>query len=135
MIVLDSSILVGIIRGEEDAERLLDLLGDENCIIGAPTLVEARAWCAMNFPGRASRWLEAFIDGEGVSIVPFNRDMADVASRAFVTFGRASGHSAKLNFDDCMAYATSAVLRAPLLFKGKDFGRTDIMAHPASIRM
>jgi ribonuclease VapC len=60
--------------------------------------------------------------------------MADVASQAFATFGRATGHPAKLNFGDCMAYAVSGLMRAPLLFKGGDFGRTDAMVHPASIR-
>jgi ribonuclease VapC len=60
--------------------------------------------------------------------------MADAASRAFDAFGKASGHPAKLNFGDCMAYAVSAVMRAPLLFKGGDFGLTDVMVHPASIR-
>jgi ribonuclease VapC len=88
----------------------------------------------MNLSGRTSRWLEDFIDDEGVSVVPFSRQMADVASQAFTVFGRASGHPAKLNFGDCMAYAVSAVMRAPLLFKGRDFGETDVMAHPASIR-
>src|SRR6266576_4053485 len=53
---------------------------------------------------------------------------------AFDRFGRAKGHPARLNFGDCMAYAVSAVMRAPLLFKGGDFGLTDVMAHPASIR-
>ena len=67
--------------------------------------------------------------------MPFSRDMADAASRAFRTFGRASGHPARLNFGDCMAYAVSAVMRAPLLFKGGDFGQTDVMVHPASIRL
>jgi uncharacterized protein with PIN domain len=33
-----------------------------------------------------------------------------------------------------MAYAVSVVIQAPLLFKGGDFGQTDVMAHPASIR-
>jgi ribonuclease VapC len=60
--------------------------------------------------------------------------MANAASQAFATFGRGSGHPARLNFGDCLAYAVSAVLRAPLLFKGGDFGQTDVMAHPASIR-
>jgi uncharacterized protein with PIN domain len=46
---------------------------------------------------------------------PFSREMADVASSAFLRFGRASGHPAKLNFGDCMAYAVSVVTRAPLL--------------------
>jgi ribonuclease VapC len=134
MIVLDSSVLVGIIKGEPDAEGLLDLIAAEECAIGAPTLVEARAWCTINLAARSSRWLEQFIDAEPVSVVPFSRKMADAASKAFATFGRASGHPARLNFGDCLAYAVSAVLRAPLLFKGGDFGLTDVMAHPASIR-
>lgn len=133
MIVLDSSILVGIIKGEPDSEGLLDLLAAEDCAIGAPTLVETRSWCAINLKPGNSRWLEEFVDTQGVSIVPFTRDMADVASQAFATFGRASGHPARLNFGDCLAYAVAVALRAPLLFKGRDFGRTDVMAHPASI--
>jgi ribonuclease VapC len=51
-----------------------------------------------------------------------------------VKFGRASRRPAKLNFGDCLAYAVSAVMRAPLLFKGGDFGLTGVLAHPASIR-
>ena len=134
MIVLDSSILVGIIKGERDTDPLLDLLAGEACAIGAPTLVETRAWCAMNLSSRTSRWLEAFVDSNNASVLPFGRDMADEASRAFAKFGRGrSGHPAKLNFGDCMAYAASAVMRAPLLFKGDDFGLTDVMQHPASL--
>ena len=134
MIVLDSSILVGIIKEESGSMRLLNVLSDDECAIGAPTLVETRAWCATNMAGRLSRWLEDFVDGPGVSIIPFGREMADAASEAFITFGRASGHPARLNFGDCMAYAVSRVLRAPLLFKGNDFARTDVMVHPASVR-
>jgi ribonuclease VapC len=134
VIVLDSSILVAIIKGEEHSDRHLDLLATEDCAIGAPTLVETRAWCAMNLSGRRSRWLEELIAAGSMSVVPFSREMADVASRAFAGFGRASGHPAKLNFGDCMAYAVAVVIRAPLLFKGADFGRTDVMVHPDSIR-
>jgi ribonuclease VapC len=135
VIVLDSSILVGIIRGEPDASRMLDILDSDECAIGAPTLVEARLWCAINLRTGASDWLEHFVDEEPATIVPFSRDMADVASQAFRAFGRGSGHPARLNFGDCMAYAVAAVMRAPLLFKGGDFGHTDVMAHPASIRV
>jgi len=134
MIVLDSSVLVAIIKGEEGSEQLLDLLIAEDCAIGAPTLVETRAWCAMNLTGHTSRWLEDFVAVQSISVMPFGRTMADVALKAFVTFGRASGHPARLNFGDCMAYAVATELRAPLLFKGHDFGRTDVMAHPASNR-
>lgn len=135
MIVLDSSVLVGIIRGEPDAGGLLDLLESDECAIGAPTLVEARLWRSVNLTTRLSEWLEHFIDTGSGTVVPFSREMADVAGQAFRTFGRGSGHSARLNFGDSLAYAVSAVMRAPLLFKGGDFGLTDVMAHPASIRM
>ena len=134
MIVLDSSVLVGIIKAETGTEALIELLEESECVIGTPTLVETRAWCAANLVVRSSRWLDVLVDGEGVAVVPFTRDMADVASDAFASFGRTSGHPSKLNFGDCMAYAVAKVLQAPLLFKGKDFGHTDILMHPASIR-
>jgi hypothetical protein len=63
MIVLDSSILVGVIKLEEDAEKLVDLLAAEDCAIGAPTHVETRIWCAVN-------WLAAAHAGWRVA-VPF----------------------------------------------------------------
>lgn len=135
MIVLDSSILVGIIKGESDTGHLIDVLTSEECALGTPTLVETRAWCSINLAARSSSWLEQFLASRRGAVVPFSADMADVASRAFDRFGRASGHPARLNFGDCMAYAVSAVMRAPLLFKGGDFGLTDVMPHPASIRM
>lgn len=130
MNVLDSSILVALIKGEPDCEQSLEIIAAEQCAIGAPTLVEVRAWCAMNLKARESRWMEEFIGDESVSVVPFSRQMADIASQALVTFGRASGHPAKLNFGDCMAYAVAVAMQAPLLFKGADFGRTDVTVHP-----
>ena len=134
MIALDSSVLVGLVRGESDVGRLLELMEGEECVIGAPTLVEARLWCVMNLRTKSSRWIESFIEDGPAAVVPFGREMADAASNAFRAFGRGSGHAARLNYGDCMAYAVSAVLRAPLLFKGGDFGLTDVLIHPASIR-
>lgn len=134
MIVLDSSILVAIIKFENGARRLLDVMAAEDCALGAPTLVETRLWCALNLPERSSFWLEGIVERQGFSVIPFSREMADIASKAFITFGKASRHPAKLNFGDCLAYAVSVALRAPLLFKGSDFGQTDVMMHPASIR-
>jgi len=134
MIVLDSSILVGLIRGERDVAPLLDLLESDECAIGAPTLVETRLWCSVNLSTRSSEWLERFVDDGPGEVIPFGREMADIAREAFDRFGRVSGHPAKLNFGDCMAYAVAVALRSPLLFKGGDFGLTNVMAHPSSIR-
>ena len=135
MIVLDSSVLVAIIRGEPEVEHLLDIVDGDECAVGAPTLVEARLWCAVNLKTGSSDWLENFVDDRPGTTIPFNREMADAAGLAFRTYGRRAGHPAKLNFGDCLAYAVATVMRAPLLFKGGDFGHTDVMAHPASIRL
>lgn len=43
-------------------------------------------------------------------------------------FGRGSGHRAGLNFGDCLAYALALDTREPLLWKGDDFGHTEIAA-------
>jgi ribonuclease VapC len=45
---------------------------------------------------------------------------------AFRRYGRGQ-HAANLNFGDCFAYALAKDSSAPFLFKGDDFGRTDVM--------
>jgi ribonuclease VapC len=50
-----------------------------------------------------------------------------VARRAFSRFGKGR-HPAGLNFGDCFAYALATVRGEPLLYKGDDFARTDVVA-------
>jgi len=64
-----------------------------------------------------------------VEIVPFTARQAEIARKAFRRYGRGR-HDAKLNFGDCFAYALAKDAAAPLLFKGDDFGQTDVMAAP-----
>lgn len=51
-----------------------------------------------------------------------------LARQACRDFGRGSGSPARLNFGDCFAYALAADARQPLLFKGDEFGHTDVAA-------
>jgi len=53
--------------------------------------------------------------------------MADVAFDAFRRYGKGQGHPAQLNIVDCIAYALARVRAEPLLFKGNDFGKTDVL--------
>ena len=53
-------------------------------------------------------------------------EQARLARIAFRRFGKGSGHPARLNFGDCFAYALAKAFDAPLLYKGGDFGHTDI---------
>lgn len=133
MIALDSSVVVGLIKGEPDLAPLLDALAREPVALGAPTLVEIRAWCARRLPSGRSALLDELIAGADAVVSPFTAAMADAASRAFALYGRGSGHPAKLNFGDALVYGHARTLGLPLLFKGGDFHHTDVAVDPRSV--
>ena len=58
---------------------------------------------------------------------PVTEIQARLARDAYRDFGKGSGHSARLNFGDCFAYALAKTTSEPLLFIGADFRHTDIM--------
>ena len=63
-----------------------------------------------------------------IRVEPVTSAQTDLARVAHARFGKGSGHAAQLNFGDCFAYALAKSLGAPLLFKGEDFGHTDVEA-------
>lgn len=76
----------------------------------------------------AMRVYDSLIALKQISIEPFTADQARIARQANRDFGRGSGHPARLNFGDCMSYALAKVRDEPLLYKGDDFGHTDIIS-------
>ena len=74
----------------------------------------------------ASRRLDDLFREARLAIEPVTADQARIAREAYRDFGKGSGHPAKLNFGDCFAYALAKSTGEPLLFKGRDFGYTDI---------
>ena len=60
-----------------------------------------------------------------VEILPFDQNQAAAARTAWQQFGKGR-HPAALNFADCCAYAAAIATNQPLLFKGNDFGKTDV---------
>lgn len=61
-----------------------------------------------------------------IDIAPADPAQASIAANAFLRFGKGR-HPAKLNLGDCFSYALAKSLNASLLYKGEDFGRTDIV--------
>jgi ribonuclease VapC len=61
-----------------------------------------------------------------LSVVPFDEAQARIAREAYRDFGKGSGHKARLNLGDCFAYALAKATSEPLLYKGTDFGQTDV---------
>jgi ribonuclease VapC len=49
-----------------------------------------------------------------------------LAFQAYRRFGKGMGHPAQLNILDCCTYALASYSQEPLLFKGRDFDKTDL---------
>lgn len=74
------------------------------------------------------RWLDLFIATAQMEIHPVSIEQLRIARQAHFEFGKGTGHGAGLNFGDCFSYALAMSLGAPLLFKGGDFAKTDVVS-------
>lgn len=128
-VALDTSALTAVIFGEADAEMFLSVLlthaGDLQ--MSAGTAVETGIVVEARQGGEATRDLAILLDRLGVTTVPLDSVQAETAVAAWRRFGRGR-HPAALNLGDCFSYALAKVTSAPLLFKGDDFGQTDIVS-------
>ena len=125
--IVDTSALVAILRDEPDADGFKRALSVADvALMSAANFVEI----AMVIDGRrdpvASHQLDNLITHARVRIEPVDEAQARVARQAFRDYGKGSGHPARLNFGDCFSYALASVTGQPLLYKGDDFGHTDI---------
>ena len=125
--ILDTSAVIAILRMEAEASEFARLIerADEPCI-SAVSYVEAAAVIDSNKDPIASRRFDELIEEAQITIEPVTESQAQIARQAYRDFGKASGHPAKLNFGDCFSYALAKDKSEPLLFKGRDFSRTDV---------
>lgn len=125
--ILDASVVIAVVNGEEDAEEYADILLAEGSLsISAATLLEANMVVRRSENPVMHRLVDDLIDSLGVDIVPFDEAQSRIAVHAFDRYGKGSGHKAQLNFGDCMVYALADSLDEPLLYKGNDFSKTDL---------
>ncbi len=133
--VIDSSAFVAILKHEAEAVGFLKAIEtDPVRLIGGPTMLEVLMVSSTETQGSAHEKAWAFVNRAAIEILPFDNRQVRWAARAFDQFGKGQ-HRARLNFGDCMAYAASKATDEPLLFKGADFGMTDVSVHPASVRL
>jgi ribonuclease VapC len=131
MLVVDTWALVAIYKEEEEAHGFrAAIMNAAEIAIPASSLVEFRL--LRRIPGDRRRWIEQLLALFGVTVVPIDRAVADIAADAADRYGHGSGHPAQLNFGDCLSYVVAKHLDAPLLFKGDDFGQTDIRSAVAA---
>jgi ribonuclease VapC len=79
-------------------------------------------------PWEAVSDLDAYLLAANVQIVDLDRAQARVAMEGRIRYGQGFGTGGGLNFGDSFAYALAKVRRAPLLYVGDDFSKTDIVS-------
>jgi ribonuclease VapC len=126
--ILDTSPLVAILAKEPDSDRYVDAISHApRCRMSAGNFLELSMVIEGQFGPDVLRQCDALIRRVGIVIEPFTVDQAHAARQAFHDFGRGR-HPAGLNFGDCFAYALAKTTGEPLLFKGEDFKKTDIVS-------
>lgn len=125
--IIDTSALIAILRNETDASRFAEAIVDApSRRMSAASYVETGIVIDAAGDAIASRNVDTLIAVSAITIEPVTAEQARIARDAYRDFGRSSGHPARLNFGDCFSYALAKHTREPLLFKGEDFGRTDV---------
>lgn len=127
MIALDTSAIVAIACAEPEEEDFNKLISQREALVGTPTLVETRLVLESKLPEFADRFMESFLESRFIHPVAFSLIMYHEALTAFRRYGKGRMNPAGLNFGDCMAYAVAKAHYAPLLYKGNDFRRTDVI--------
>lgn len=127
--IVDASALLAVVFLEPERDRFLDMLGAAGELsMSVINFVEAGIKVDRDSDPRRAAMLDELASTFGIDIAPVSVEQGRLARQAHRSFGRGSGHPARLNFGDCFAYALAKARSEPLLFKGDDFSMTDIEA-------
>lgn len=120
-----TSALVCILLGEAEATAFELLVADDDAYLSVSCYVEASL--ALRHRGIPLEVLDGYVVESDLRLIGSDERQARIAADADRRYGRGTGHPARLNFGDCLAYAAAKAHHAPLLFKGNDFLHTDVM--------
>lgn len=126
--IVDTSALIAIIRDEPEGPKFSEAIEAEpRPKMSVVSYVEAGIVADAARNPNISRQFDELIRTAGIEVFAVTPRQGQLAREAYQDFGRGSGHSAKLNFGDCFAYALAKETGEPLLFKGNDFLETDVI--------
>jgi ribonuclease VapC len=126
--IVDTSVIVGILRNEPDVVAMEEALARSDIRrMSAVSYVEAAVVVDSNRNPVLSRRFDDLLRDIKMVIEPVTVDQARLAREAYRDFGKGR-HRAGLNFGDCFAYALAKDKGEALLFKGEDFRHTDLEA-------
>lgn len=126
--IVDSSAVLAVLLVEDDARWFADRLSETPSLrMSAATYIELVTVCDRRIGREAVADVDEIIGKARMELVPFTIEQMQWAKHARLTYG-VGRHPANLNFGDCFAYALAKQTGEPLLFKGNDFARTDVVA-------
>jgi len=126
-VIIDTSALIAILRAEDDASDMAIAIENAQVRrISAANLVETAVVIDASRDPVASRRFDELVEAAELRVEAVTLAQARIARDAHRDFGKGSGHKAGLNFGDCFAYALAKATGEALLFKGDDFGHTDV---------
>ncbi len=125
--IVDSSAMIAILTDEPDGPAMSQAL-DEPRIVRLSSASYLETVIVLDKHGDVvlSAKLDELIEDSNIVIEPVTVEQAKIARQAYRDFGKGSGHPAGLNFGDCFSYALARDKREPMLWKGDDFGHTDL---------
>jgi ribonuclease VapC len=127
-VIIDTSAIIAVLFNEHDAEFYARAIArSESRRISAATFVETSIVVETQTRTSGSRQLDAFLRQAHIVIEAVTEEHAHIARHAFTNYGKGR-HPAGLNYGDCFSYALAKASGEPLLFKGKDFSKTDVLA-------
>ena len=126
--VIDTSALAAVLFDESDSRRFVQAFDSApRTFMSSFTWFETAVVVSARKGQSGIRKLFELCSEIGVDVVPFDTGQSELAFDAWLRYGKGR-HSAGLNLGDCSAYALSRTLHQPLLYKGEDFPRTDILS-------
>ena len=126
--VVDTSVLIAIILREPDRRSFLEKLAmADRRQISAVSYMETAMVLIGRFGDAAEDVLDRTLHDAGIAVAPVSIAHTRLAVAAFRQYGKGR-HPAGLNFGGCFSYALAKSAAEPLLFKGLDFAKTDIVA-------
>lgn len=125
--IIDSSALFAILLQESEAERFVRAIASDPVrLLSAGSWLELSIGVYLRAGDEGLHSLDLLAAKFQVEVVSMTPHQAEVARRAFKQYGKGI-HPARLNFGDCIVYALAKDTGEPLLFKGDDFTKTDII--------
>jgi ribonuclease VapC len=125
--VIDTSAIVAFLLDEPESKSFAQILAANSPLaISAVTLHEASVVMAGKAKQAGVQLFDDFLRDSAIEVSSVTTEDALAAREAYFRYGRGY-HPAQLNLADCFAYALAKGRNEPLLFKGDDFAKTDIV--------